>query len=294
MLLLAAPVMAATTITCVDEGNGVVRIDYDATADTEVRAFGLDVEVDASAQVSAVIEVNPNYYIYPGTIQITDGNVTSWGSPVAPANDPGAKSGLETGAVTLEVGSLYAAGDGNLTPALSGTLCSLQVNHNGIADCNVTITSNITRGGVVNINAETVVVGTSTCAMTDLPSGDCYQPGDPNYGDWVTLGKPECWCYPRQCLGDATGYPYGRNNYWVSVPDLTVMKDAWNLTAAQIIGQTSTVDGHVTEWACADSDRQGYGRNMYRVSVPELTTLKNNWNIVTGPDPNCTPGNTTP
>ena len=72
------------------------------------------------------------------------------------------------------------------------------------------------------------------------------------------------------------------------------MKDAWNLTAAQIIGQTSTVDGHVTEWACADSDRQGYGRNMYRVSVPELTTLKNNWNIVNGPDPNCTPGNTTP
>ena len=201
MLLLAAPAMAATTVTCVAEANGVVRIEYDATGETEVRAFGLDVEVDASAQITAVISVNADYYIYPGTIEITDGNVTGWGSPVAPANDPGAKGGLETGAVTLELGSLYA--DGDPAPALSGVLCTLQVK--GAMDCNVTVTANITRGGVVNVNAETVATGSSTCLATGIP----------------TL-ESECWGYDCFDCGDGNG------DCFVTFTDLSIIINAWN------------------------------------------------------------------
>jgi hypothetical protein len=288
MLLLVAPAMAVVTVTCADEGGGVAVVSYDASVgETElIRAFGLDITASAGTIVS-VTDVNPNYYIYPGTIVIVDGNVTAWGTPVAPANDPGAGTGLGTGAITIELGSLYAAGDGNLTPANAGTLCKVSVSET----CNLTIYNNINLGGVVMEDTATPTVADSNCVVT---VADCYGPGDPNHGDWLALGKPECWCYPRQCHGDATGYPFGKFNYYASTPDLTVLKDAFNKDAAGIIGQTSTVDGHVTEWACADFDRQSFGKFNYRVSTPDLTILKDHFNIADGPSPNCPPGNRTP
>ena len=304
MLLLAAPVMAATTITCVDEGSGVLRIDYDASTETEVRAFGLDVEVDASCTITAVISVNSNYYIYPGTIQITDGNVTSWGSPVAPANDPGAKSGLGTGAVTLELGSLYAAGDGNLTPALSGTLCSLQVNSNGTVDCNVTVTANITRGGVVNINAETVVVGTSNCSMTDVPSGECYA-GMIDYQVWSDVNKPDCWCTQRQCHGDATNSQEGSGleGYWyVGTPDIQVVAAAWKIKETPQGPGIATISFNGIPGACADfsHSREGSGLEGYwHVGTPDIQIIATYWKIKESPQgpgvpPDCQPGNVPP
>lgn len=291
MLLLVAPAMAAVTVTCVDDGtgNGVAEVYYDARGEVElIRAFGLDLVAD-TANIVSVTSVNSDYYIYPGTIVITDGNVTAWGTPVAPANDPGAGTGLGTGNATVEMGSLYAAGDGNLTPDPCGLLCKVTVS----ADCNLTISTNITRGGVVMEDTATPSVGPSTCA---LDVNDCYGPGDPNYGDWVTLGRPECWCYPKQCHGDATGYGYGRNLYHASTPDLTVLKDAWNKDAPNTVGHISVVDvNKPTEWACADFDRMEYGRNKYRVSTPDLTILKAYWNDVpVAPPANCPPGNRLP
>jgi len=291
MLLLAAPAMAAVTVSCVDDGGGVVSIYYDASGEVElVRAFGLDVEVDSGCEIESVDSVNSNYYIYPGTIEITDGNVTGWGSPVAPANDPGAKGGLGTGGVTLEVGSLYAAGDGNLTPEPNGLLCTVKVTGSA-PDCNMTISTNATRGGVVMEDTATPSVESSICTV--VPQSECYA-GMADYSQWEAVAKPTCWCYPRQCHGDADGYPYGKFNYWTSSPDLTVLKDACNLTAAQILGQTTTVEGHVVQWACADFDHLPYGKFNYRVSSPDLTILKAYWNIANKPDPNCPPGNETP
>jgi len=184
MLLLAVPAMAAVTVTCVDNGNGSASIYYDARGEAElVRAFGLDVEVDNGAKVSGVNSVNSDYYIYPGTIQITDGNVISWGSPVAPANDPGAKSGLGTGGVTLELGSLYAAGDGNLTPDPCGLLCTVKLSGKNV-DCNMTVSTNVTRGGVVMEDTATPSVGPSNCQVTGLAAPcwgyTCFACGDTN------------------------------------------------------------------------------------------------------------------
>jgi len=286
MLLLVAPAMAAVTVTCVGVGGGVAEVYYDARGEFElIRAFGLDIVAD-TANIVNVDNVNSDYYIYPGTIVITDGNVTAWGTPVAPANDPGAGTGLGTGAVTVEMGSLYAAGDGNLTPDPCGLLCKVTVS----ADCNLTITTNITRGGVVMEDTATPSVGPSVCAV-DGPT-ECYA-GMPDYNEWVAVGKPDCWCYPRQCNGDATGYPYGKFNYYASSPDMSVLRDAWDKDAATIIGQTSTVDGHITEWACADFDHAPYGKFNYRVSSPDMTILRNHWDALGAP-PNCLPGNMTP
>jgi hypothetical protein len=112
----------------------------------------------------------------------------------------------------------------------------------------------------------------------------CFGLASPDLCDWIEVGCPICWCYPRQCHGDADGLPYAKVNYYVSLPDLTILKNAWNKTAEQLT---------IFE-ACADFDRKPYGKKNYRVSIPDLQILKSNWNIPDGPDPNCSPGNVTP
>jgi hypothetical protein len=135
------------------------------------------------------------------------------------------------------------------------------------------------------------VVSTSPVANTVVACGssvskyicECYC-GRTDYAQWVTVGKPKCWCYPRQCKGDADGLPDGKNNYWVSTPDLTILKSAW-LIANGPVGAPG---------ACADFDHLPDGKNNYRVSTPDLAILKSNWLIPNGPTGTCLPGNRAP
>ena len=112
---------------------------------------------------------------------------------------------------------------------------------------------------------------------------DCYI-GQPDEAQWDLVGRPTCWCYPRQCKGDADGLPYGKANYWVSTNDLTIMLNAW-----QIANGPTTEPG-----SCADFDRLPYGKANYRVSTNDLTILLANWQIANGPPIGCQPGTKTP
>ena len=117
--------------------------------------------------------------------------------------------------------------------------------------CNVTITANVSRAGatgvvmedpdedpVVNL-PETFLV--EICAVPD----ECYV-GMVDYAEWDIVGKPLCWCYPRQCLGDADGLVYGKLLHWVSIPDLTILKDAWSKAVTDPLW--------TSDMACADFD----------------------------------------
>jgi hypothetical protein len=105
----------------------------------------------------------------------------------------------------------------------------------------------------------------------------CFPCAHPDYFEWLSVGKPDCWCYPRQCHGDADNLPYGKSNYWVSLPDLAILKNAWNKPLSMLTGTD----------ICADFDYKPYGKSFYRVSLPDLAILKANWNIPNKPDPNC-------
>jgi len=106
---------------------------------------------------------------------------------------------------------------------------------------------------------------------------ECF-PAGTQKADWVTLGRPDCWCYSRQCKGDATGSSEGKSNYWVSTGDLNILKSAWNKTAAQVIG---------TNLACGDFSHTSEGKSFYRVSTGDLNILKSNWNQANGPAAGC-------
>ena len=114
-----------------------------------------------------------------------------------------------------------------------------------------------------------------------------YFPFDHNdYNEWVDVNEPDCWCYGRQCRGDADNFAEGgKLMYWVSVNDLNVLLAAWQKKYSLMAGQT--YEG--TPWICADFDHYPAGgpKLMYRVSVGDLNILLASWQIEDGPDPNC-------
>ncbi|MGA2172238.1 MAG: hypothetical protein ABSG82_04385 [Sedimentisphaerales bacterium] len=166
MLMLVTPALAGVTVTATQPiPNGSVTISY--SSDVNVRAFALDITVDAGATISRIHDYNTGdtngYGIFPGTFRdFFNASSPNWVdpcyNPVAPSGDPGAKTGLGTGGITVEMGSLVA----NLATIRAGTLLKIDVNSGGQADCNLTVALNSIRGGIVG--------GDSNAVASNLPT----------------------------------------------------------------------------------------------------------------------------
>jgi hypothetical protein len=189
--------MAAVQITCTATG-GVVSINYDASAEPNlVRGFALNVTA-TDANITDVTDVHDKYYIYPGTIQIdANGDVTSWGTPVAPNSAPDNPGQLGTGSIVLEMGSLYKHGDDSNAPGATGLLCKVTVD----GSCTLSMSANATRGGVVLENGNAATVNATPCV--------------------VTVSGPPCWDYDCFECGDADG------NCEVASADVLLLLSAW-------------------------------------------------------------------
>jgi hypothetical protein len=164
VLLMLTGSASATVKIIVEDVNGLAAIKYETTEMEPIRAFALDITVDAGT-IDAVsgyvvgestIE-KPGYGIFPASfaqvisIDPNTGEVAAWDvndyTPVAPAEDPGALAGLGAGGITLEMGALYAAEED--APGLTGTLCLLQISE----AATVSVELNIIRGGIVLTDA---------------------------------------------------------------------------------------------------------------------------------------------
>ncbi len=122
---------------------------------------------------------------------------------------------------------------------------------------------------------------------------ECYA-GMPDYDQWVAAGKPECWCYPRQCHGDADGKTESSGKppvtYWVGNNDLTILGTSWNKNP-----------GDLGYNGCADFDHltEGGGKvPIVRVGDNDLNILNTYWKDDSdggpAPLPDCQPGNSNP
>jgi hypothetical protein len=83
---------------------------------------------------------------------------------------------------------------------------------------------------------------------------------------WVQFGKPDCWCYKRQCRGDADGLK--QLAAWVASNDLTKLKAAYNKNDAALL--------LVPNGICADFDHAK--QLAARVASADLTILKAYYN----------------
>jgi hypothetical protein len=262
VLVIAAPAWSAVTITCTDEGDCVCAVRFDAQAEEPnlVRAFALDITLDNDA---AIIDVNDNvnadYIIYPGSIVITNGVVTSYGTAKGDPNQYAGTLGLDPNGMTIEMGSLYAPATGIVSPnapATSGILLTFKVSK----ACTVSVSENAARGGVVMEDASSPTVNASGCAIACIT--ECLKNTHPDYAAWVTFGSNDCWCYQRQCRGDGDGIKTGP--FWVGLPDLTMLRAA--------INKTDTVLLTVPNGICSDYDQLKTG--PFRVALPDLSILR--------------------
>ena len=299
-VLIATPVFALS-IGMNDVGDSNVAIQYsDANELNLPRAFALKFTIDAPAVITAVsgykidgesTSGSPGYGIYPARIVIDgNGDPTSYGNPLADPEDPG--SGDGSSVVVLEFGSLYV-GEAN-APLTGDTLCTLTIECNGATDVNLTmVDEDVIRGGVLLEDGTPVPVNETIGICPE-----CYA-GQPDYAEWEDAGKPDCWCYPKQCHGDADGLLGGSSKtgfYSVGALDLNVLQDAWQIKNPPFGPGITGIQG------CADFDHTLGGSSKtgyYRVGALDLNILQASWQVkepTFGPGipADCLPGNLTP
>ena len=208
VVLVTVPAMAASNVAITTSNNGdcTATISYITDANL-IRGFGLDLTVDSGQTIDSIAVLDSDYRIYPGQIVIVDGNVTDYNTPYAPGT-------LGSGAVTVELASLYTedanySGDPNygfgMQPGQSGTLLTVTVS----GDCTLSIAENAARAGIVMENPDE----SPNVTITGIAITCC--------------SYPACWDYPTQCHGDADGsgtvntadWPHFRDGFLKVYPD---------------------------------------------------------------------------
>jgi hypothetical protein len=115
---------------------------------------------------------------------------------------------------------------------------------------------------------------------------DCLTPDHMDYDDWVVVGKPDSWCWQRQCHGDGDNATerYGRGSVWVGFNDIYVLLDAFQVASPTL------------EQLAADFNRrdENYGRCSVRVGYDDLDVLLYHFQNPSVPNDCGEPTHTTP
>jgi hypothetical protein len=118
----------------------------------------------------------------------------------------------------------------------------------------------------------------------------CFPSYDPNYNAWVALGEPNCWCYPRQCHGDADGKKQGNSVtgiYWVGENDLNIFSKGWKVYEPP---KGPGLQGEPN--ICGDYARDQQGNTVtgiYRVGENDLNKFTAYWKKLEPPKGSGTP-----
>lgn len=226
VLLISLPALASNVaVTATYQCDGTYAVTY--TTDGNLpRAFALDITV-STGTITAVGDLSAVYDIYPGSIVIVDGAVSDAGSAVCDASYPDTLGGLGTAGITVEMGSLYAAGDTASTPTENGTLFTFTVSDEAAV---VTVALNGIRGGVVMED----VAEEAAVAFTIDP-GQCGPPPCPKDLDgdgWITpddLNTILIFLIPYEADGymveatPATAYMDLDGDGWITPDDLNTI-----------------------------------------------------------------------
>jgi hypothetical protein len=108
-----------------------------------------------------------------------------------------------------------------------------------------------------------------------LATTECYKNTAPLYANWVARGSNPCWCYRKQCRGDANGAKV--LNRPVNIADNDILKAAFGLLDAQL--------DLVTNGICADFN---HARVLNRhVNIADNDILKAYFGVLDGSVPQC-------
>ena len=291
VVAVASPALAAVRITAEPTGK-TVAIKY-ATDGEKVRAFALDITVSKGKilTISDFIRgestaAKPGYGIFPAnfarfiTVDADTGEVAKWDvndyTPVADPCDSRSLGGLGTNGITIEMGALYYPTEDSSpnAPPSSGTLFKLTVSE----PATLMITLNEIRGGVVLTDPAKPATVTLSQGSAVVGGSSAVPAGRSDYAEWVAVGKPPCWAYPRQCHGDADGQAVtgDTGTYYVGTADLNMVINAWQVKEPPFGPGIASIENGI----CADfgHDKEGNDQTgWYRVGTRDLNILMGSW-----------------
>ena len=282
VVAMAAPLYAAGRVTFVatDNVDGTCTITFDANdvIGIEPVALGLDVKVNGSDPchvITAVSGMDAFFEIFMDYAYNDPCNyVYGAGDPVADPCAAGPAS-LPSHHFCVSMGGLGGETDPEAIPVPdNGTAFVLTAGN--LTDPCVSVTGHIKinalRGGVIGKDTEPMETNLVpvhlpfTITVPPIPT-ECVKSTAPFYGEWqgsdnpstptAKWASPDCWCYERNCRGDADGVKTGIA--WVNTPDLTIFVDAFGKADFKL-DQTKI---------CADFDHIKTG--VARVNTPDLT-----------------------
>jgi hypothetical protein len=273
---LTATCYADVTVDVVDNGDGTGTVQITALDPGSVPVgIGLIVDAAAGDTVDAVTGVakpgSAFFDVYidwahddPNTYGIGDGH---------PGANPSVAGVLSAGGVvSLSMGELDAddANDQGLPIDLA------IIDLGGAGD--ICLSLDDLRGGMVHTDGSAMTViydndlggcagGAGRYAITDAPP-ECFPNTAPyavQYADWVLMGKPDCWCGPFHCDGDANNATQGFGGVRVGSVDLNLVLDDWLANFGTIINP------------CADMDHKKQGFGGVRVGSVDLNLVLDHW-----------------
>jgi hypothetical protein len=114
---------------------------------------------------------------------------------------------------------------------------------------------------------------------------ECFSNNLGNYAEWVQFGRPDCWCYPYNCKGDADGTWEGttKTGYKrVYLRDLNWLTRCYNIKEPPKGPGVGSIPGCI----CADFARDAEGTSktaLMRVYVHDLIILSTYYNVADPP-----------
>jgi hypothetical protein len=144
----------------------------------------------------------------------------------------------------------------------------------------------------------------SPVALQISLASECYV-GMADYAQWDLVGRPTCWCYPRQCHGDADGKKKGTvaTGYtYVNSDDIDIMSLGWLVKDPTKGPGILGLKVNNVPTACADFSRTKKGTvatGYTRINSDDIDLMSLYWLVKeqtkgTGTPPDCLPGNRNP
>ncbi|MHC4315943.1 MAG: choice-of-anchor Q domain-containing protein [Planctomycetota bacterium] len=215
--------------------------------------------------------ITAHYSIIQGGLAGVYGDVESWGPGIIDEDPCFTNPGYwnDNGTPTDTNDDFWIDGDYHL---LSGSPCIDTGDPYYVAEPNET-----------DLDGDLRVIDGRVDMGADEFYNGCFPSTHSDYSEWVNVGMPDCWCYPRQCHGDAFGDMGGSSKtgyYAVGPTDLS-----GGLVANWLVKEPPFGPG-IGSGICADfahdlggSPKTGY----YRVGPTDLNILIANW-LVLEPD----------
>ncbi|MBN1437431.1 MAG: hypothetical protein JW936_10185 [Sedimentisphaerales bacterium] len=233
VLMMATVASAVNTvdISLVDEGSGVLAVEYsvnqDPCAPSVPVAYSLTIALSDGATVEPcdVIETDPCYPVFIDFAHDavgSDFDPADWdpcdpcyeigdGHPMANPNAAGAPTD-PCDTFSLCMGRLD---ENQVAGPLTGTLVRIQLADGGAGYTNVTVAADGLRGGVVGSTftvipvyedgAATRVDFNTACFVEGMTDSSGHVITAADVAQWNAWGQPACWCYTCFGSGDGNG-----------------------------------------------------------------------------------------